>query len=437
MKKKILLVNPLRAGRGQSSVQYMSTTPLALPLLAALTPPEFDVEIVDENNAAINYDAHYDLIGITVMIHVAPRAFEIAKRFKERGTPVVMGGFFPSLWPEKAEPYVDSIVVGEGERCWGLILDDLRNGRPLKKIYEQKTYVNLTEVPQIPKRFMPDDHCYHVETTRGCPYACDFCSVTRFYGNTYRHRPVDEVVKQVSQLTDKLIFFVDDNIAGDKEYAKELFRALAPLKISWSGQFTLATARDGELLDLARASGCRFLFTGFETLNDKNLKAVNKSWARPQDYPGLIKLVHDAGIAIYGSFMFGFDFDEKSVFEQTLAFTEDNKIELALFSALFPIEGSKLFDKLTAEGRIFEKDMTKYNGQHATYRPANMTAQELDDGLRWIWRTFYSKKSINKRLSHLLRSDTNVMQFAPGNLYTVEQLMVFLNTAFRVAVEDF
>jgi radical SAM superfamily enzyme YgiQ (UPF0313 family) len=436
-KKKILLINPLRVGRGQSSVQYMATTPLSLPLLASLTPPEFDVTIVDENQGRINFDEDVDLVGITVMLHVAPRSFEIASEFRARGKKVVMGGFFPSLWPAKAEPYVDSIVVGEGEHSWLRLLEDFKNGRPLQRFYRQDSFIDLSEIPMVKKAFMPDAHCYHVETTRGCPYACDYCSVTRFYGNTYRHRPVADVVKQVEQLTDKLIFFVDDNIAGHKEYAKELFRALIPLKISWSGQFTIFTARDTELMDLAGKSGCRFLFTGFETLNTKNLKEMNKAWARPEDYPELIKRVHDAGIGVYGSFMLGFDSDTKDVFQEILTFSETNKVDLALFSALFPIEGSKLYGKLQEENRIFEKDMTRYNGQYATFIPKNMTPEELNQGLLWLWRNFYSKMSIRTRIGHLLKNDKNVMQFSSDNIYTMEQLMVFLNTAFKVAVEDF
>lgn len=436
-KKNILLVNPLRVGRGQSSVQYMATTPLALPLLASITPAEFEVRIVDENQEKVDFDADVDLVGITVMLHVAPRAFEIAQAFRARGKKVVMGGFFPSLWPEKAMPYVDSIVIGEGEYSWLRLLDDLKSGRPLQQFYRQDSFIDLSAIPLVKKTFMPDAHCYHIETTRGCPYACDYCSVTRFYGNTYRHRPVADVVRQAEQLTDKLIFFVDDNIAGHKEYAKELFKALIPLKISWSGQFTIFTARDTELMDLAGKSGCRFLFTGFETLNPKNLKEMNKAWAKPEDYPELIARVHDAGIGVYGSFMLGFDHDTKDVFKETLDFAEANKVDLALFSAVFPIEGSKLYAKLKEENRIFETDMTRYNGQYATFYPKNMTREELDAGLLWLWQNFYSKAGIKKRVGHLFKRDNNVMQFSGDNIYTMEQLMVFLNTAFKVAVEDF
>ena len=245
------------------------------------------------------------------------------------------------------------------------------------------------------------------------------------------------MVRQIRECSDKMIFFVDDNIAINKKYAKELFKALIPHNIAWSGQFSINGANDDELLKLCAESGCKFLFTGFETLNSKNLDNVDKNWMDPQKFPGLIENIHKHGIGVYGSFMFGFEQDTSDIFHQTLMFCEKNKLDLALFSAIFPVDGSKFHEQLKAENRIFEKDSTKFNGQNSTFTTKNMTSQELDDGLRWIWKEFYSKHSMKKRVGHLLNKlKGSKLSTQPNNLST-EEVMIALNTAFRVAVTDF
>jgi radical SAM superfamily enzyme YgiQ (UPF0313 family) len=436
---RVLLINPKISGRGQASVKYMNSLPLALPTLASLTPPDIEVAIIDENTQDIDYDQPADLVGITVMLHVAPQANRIAGEFRSRGVPVIMGGFYPTLWPEKALPYTDAIAIGEGEPLWRWILEDAGRGK-LKQRYQNSGFIDLENVPFIKKGIVQHLDFYHTETSRGCPYKCDFCSVTNFYKGTFRQRPIKDVVAQVAEFADKMIFFVDDNIAGNPIYAKKLLRELIPLKISWSGQFTLNRACDTEFLDLAAQSGCKFLFCGIETLSKEGLKEVNKGWASPAKYQEWIQHIHDAGIAVYGSFMFGLEFDRKNVFQKTLRFTEETKIELALFSAIFPIEGSKLHDKLQRENRLFEKDLSKYNGQYATFHPKHMTAEELDEGLRWIWRQFYSKAGIKKRLGHyfprIARTGTQTGTINYQEL-SMEELMLALNVAFKVAVTDF
>lgn len=436
---KVLLINPKISGRGQASVKYMNSVPLALPTLASLTPPDIEVAIVDENTQEIDYDQRVDLVGITVMLHLAPQAFRIAGEFRRRGVPVVMGGFYPTLWPERARPHADAIAVGEGEPLWRRILNDAMRGA-LQQRYESAGYIDLKEVPFIPNRIVRHLDFYHTETSRGCPHRCDYCSVTKFYRGTVRQRPIGDVVAQVTEFADKMIFFVDDNIAGNRIYIKKLLRELIPLQISWSGQFTLNGAEDSEFLSLARQSGCRFLFCGIETLSEEGLKEVNKAWANPKKYGELIRKVHDAGIAVYGSFMFGFDSDRSDVFEKTLAFAEEHRIELALFSALFPLEGSVLYGKLKREHRLFETDLSRYNGQYAVFHPAHMSAAELDEGLRWIWKQFYSRGGIKKRIGHYFSAIERMgkpLEEINYRDWAMEELMLVLNAAFRVAVSDF
>ncbi len=433
---RILLINPIREGRGQTAVRFMNATPLALPLLKALTPTDIEVKIIDENIEPLNFEEPFDLVGVTVMLHVSGRAIEIASEYRKRGTPVVFGGFFPTLWPEKALPYVDAIVSGEAEYVWKDVVTDAQKNQ-LKKVYRAQKQSELKDIPFIPKQHFTEQESYHIETTRGCPYHCDYCSVTTFYGNKFRHRQVDDVVRQVAECRDRFIFFVDDNITANPKYAKEVFRAIAPLKVSWSGQFSINFAKDDELLDLAALSGCRMLFAGLETLNADCLKEVGKEWAVPAKYPEFIQRVHDHTIGVYGSFMFGFENDTRDVFKRTLEFCEENRIDLALFGAMYPIEGSQTYKKLKEEGRIFEANSKKCNGQYATYLPKNMTPEELNDGLRWIWKEFFSKRSIKQRLGDHLKN-TNFMGggSAFGQLSTSE-VMVALNMAFKAAVVDF
>ena len=434
---RILLINPKRVGRGQSSIRYMNSTPLALPTLKALTPDGVYVHILDENHEEIPFDEHWDLVGITVMLHVSPVAKDVAKEFRKRGTKVVMGGFYPTLWYDQARPHADVIVAGEAESIWGDVIDDLRKGE-LKPLYKANDLIDLKDIPFIKKEFFSKhDEFYHVETTRGCPYNCDFCSVTAFYGAKFRHRPIDDVVKQLAEFKDKLIFFVDDNVLGHPNYAKQLFKEIIPLKLSWSGQFSLNNATRTETLELAAESGCQFLFTGIESLSEENLKAVDKTWARPEKFAEWIKMTHDAGIGLYGSFMFGFEGDDKDIFERTLDFCNENEIELALFSALFPIEGSNFYRQLKEEDRIWETDPTRFNGQYSTFHPKQMTSQELDEGLRGLWQSFYSKKSIKKRLSRLINAQKNNMNKKRNDLPTTAETLMGLNAAFRVAVGDF
>ena len=436
---KVLLINPRISGRGQASVKYMNSVPLALPTLASLTPPDIEVAIIDENTQDIDYEQPADLVGITVMLHVAPQAGRIAAEFRRRGVPVIMGGFYPTLWPEKALPHADAIAIGEGEPLWRRILDDAGSGR-LKRHYRSDGYIDLKNIPFIPKKIVQHLDFYHTETSRGCAHQCDYCSVTKFYRGTVRQRPIGDVVAQVAEFADKMIFFVDDNIAGNRIYIKKLLREIIPLKISWSGQFTINGAADTEFLALARQSGCKFLFCGIETLSEEGLKEVNKGWADPKKYREWIQRIHDAGIAVYGSFMFGFDSDRKDVFSKTLEFAEESTIDLALFSALSPGEGSNMYRMLKKEHRLFEEDLSRYNGQYATFHPKHMSPEELEEGLRWIWRQFYSKASIKRRIGHYLTRISLMdkpLESINYREFTMEELMLALNVAFKVAVSDF
>lgn len=434
---RLLLVNPRRVGRGQSSVRFVDATPLALPTLRALTPDGVEVRIVDEGHEAIPYDEPWDLVGITTMLHVSPRALSIAGEFRARGTPVVLGGVFPSLWPDQVADHVDAVVVGEAEAVWGQVMHDAERGR-LQPRYHADRRVEMDQLPFIPADCFPDEDPYFsIESTRGCPYRCDFCTVTALYGASFRHRPIDHVLRQLEAFDGRWVSFVDDNVTGDPRYARQLFKEMIPLGRKWNGQFSLHFAKDAELIGLAAESGCQMLFTGIESLDVSNLRAVNKRGADPARYGEWIRTVHDAGIAVYASFMFGFEQDDPDVFQRTLEFCEDHRIELALFSTVVTYEGGEFHQQLLDEDRLFETDLTRFNGQYATYHPQGMTAEQLEDGLSGLWRDFYSRRSIRERLSRVLARE----KAAPstdriGGLTTAEVLLA-LNAAFRRAAERF
>ncbi|GFN24088.1 B12-binding domain-containing radical SAM protein [Thermanaeromonas sp. C210] len=374
--------------------------PLNLITLAALTPAEHEVVVLDESLTSIDFDEKYDLVGISAMTALAPRAYEIADAFRRRGVPVVLGGMHPSALPEEAKAHADAVVIGEAEGQWPRVLEDLKSGN-LKPFYRH-TEVPPLENMAVPRRdllcrsryLVPDT----VQTTRGCPFACSFCTVSQFFGHKFRFRPVEEVLREVQALEGEVIAFVDDNIIGNPVYAKRLFQALAPLKIKWFSQGSLNIARDEELLRLAAASGCIGLFIGFESLSPSNLKAVGKAVNRVEEYRAAIKKIHDFGIAIEGAFIFGFDDDDEGIFERTVKFAQENRLEAAQFGILTPFPGTPLRAQLEKEGRIINSDWREYTINKVVFEPKRMSPRTLQEGFNWAWQEFYSLGSISRRL---------------------------------------
>lgn len=375
---------------------------LTLTTLAALTPPDIDVSITDENVEAIDFEENVDLVGITGMVMHASRAYQIASRFRQRGIPVVMGGPHASSLPLEAKEHVDAVVVGEAENVWGDLLQDLRNGR-LKPFYKSDGHFSMKGMP-LPRLDLLRKKAYMtincVQTTRGCPHQCDFCHVTHFFGKTYRCRPVEEVIEEVKRLEGEFLVFIDDNIAGNRDYAKELFTRLKPLKKKWASQASMTLPRDPELLRLAAESGCVSLFFGIESLSAENLKDVNKGFNRAHQFEEALKIVHDHDIMILGGFIFGLDHDDEGVFERTLRFCERNKIELPSFFILTPLPGTPLYQRMESEGRLLHKDWSRYNGATVVFKPRLMTEETLQRGFNWMCKEAYSWRSIFKRVVH-------------------------------------
>ncbi len=403
---KIRLIDPVYEhpyiSHSQKVIKNIWFAHLTLTTLAALTPPDIDVKITDENVEPIDFEEEVDLVGVTGMMMHAPRAYQIAEEFRQRGIPVVMGGPHASSLPLEAKEHVDSVVIGEAENLWGGLIEDFKNGR-LKPYYKAEGFCSMEKLPFPRLDLLRKDEYMTVncvQTTRGCPHQCDFCHVTHFFGKTYRCRPVDEVIEEVKRLKGDFLVFIDDNIAGNRRYAKELFTRLKPLKKKWASQASMTLTRDPELLKLAAESGCVSLFIGVESLSAENLKDVNKAFNQVNQIEEAMKAVHDHDIMIVAGLIFGLDHDDEGVFERTLHFCEKNRIELPSFFLLTPLPGTPLFERMESEGRLLHKDWAQYNGATVVFKPRLMTEETLQRGFNWACKEAYSWGSIFKRVFH-------------------------------------
>jgi len=385
-------------------------------MVAAVTPPEVEVSLTDENVTVVDFQKETDLVGITALTITAQRAYEIADSFRARGVKVILGGNHPSALPEEASQHADAVVIGEAEGIWANLIEDFKANK-LQRVYRQRERPSLLKLP-IPRRDLFAKGVYYVtntiSTTRGCPYSCSFCSVTSFFGHTYRCRPVEEVLKEIETLNQrKLVGFVDDNIVGNPKFAKELFRALVPYKIKWAAQASVTVAGDDELLKLAAASGCVALLIGFETLSPANLAAVGKRVNVVDEYQTVIRKIHSHGIAIHGFFILGLDEDNEDVFERTVRFTQKMQLEGAQFAWPVPYPGTALCESLDKAGRIVTKDWSQYES-NLVFEPKLMSREVLQKGRDWVWCEFYSLPSIWRRVGLARR---NLVAIWAANLY--------------------
>lgn len=371
---------------------------LGLAIIAALTPADVEVKVTEEDVEEISYN-RVDLVGISLMTSQAPAGYRIADEYRRRGITTVLGGMHPSALPQEAIQHADAVVIGEAENVWGQLLEDFKQGR-LKEFYQSEDWTSMGSIPFPRWDLFKGESTFSlraIQASRGCPFHCTFCSVTKFFGNSYRHRPLDKVLEEVERTPNRTLFFVDDNIAASPSYARELFQRMIPLGKKWGGQATIAVCRDEELLKLAKHSGCMSLFIGIESLSRQSLKEANKGFNDPRKYEENIKRLHDHGILLLAGTIFGFDTDDKDVFERTVAFYEKNRVAFANFSALTPFPGTATYERLEAEGRIIDRNWANYTGGKVVFRPKQMSAEELAEGLDWADRQFYSIPSVLAR----------------------------------------
>jgi radical SAM superfamily enzyme YgiQ (UPF0313 family) len=378
---------------------FWSGTGLGLLIVASLTPASFDIEFVDENIEAIDFNKQYDLVAISAFTQQAMRAYQIANEFRKNGIFVVMGGIHATVMPEEAKNHVDSVIVGEAEDVWGQFIDDFLNGKP-KPFYYAKGPTDIAKSP-IPKYDVLEHSKYKivwVQTTRGCPYDCEFCAASRMFGNKYRHRNLDEVTSELHTIKEiwgnPIIMFADDNLFVNKRYSTDLVKSLGRLNVKWFAQTDLSIAKENELLDLLRLNGCIFLFIGFETINEANTEYFTKKGRtfKVHYYQEAIKNIQSRGIGVMGAFIVGFDNDDKSVFEKTTDFIIDSHLYGAQMTILTPLPGTKLRERLEAENRILSNDWSNYTTFDVNFLPKNMSKEELQDGLLTMYQRIYSKE---------------------------------------------
>jgi radical SAM superfamily enzyme YgiQ (UPF0313 family) len=374
---------------------------ITMPYLGARVPPGWDVLHVDEDAGQIDWEIPVDVVGITFHTPSAFHAYEIAARFRSRGACVVLGGPHVTLLPDEASQHADVIFIGEAEGCWEQFLHSFESGS-YQPVYQPSGLPGLENIPMARKDlFLRHDHTNGVLfATRGCPNRCDFCTISVMYQHSFRRRPVAEVAAEYASFKGKIIIFWDDNISADLQYAKELFRAIAPYHKWWSSQASIQAGQDDEFLEAAARSGCKQLFLGLESISQPSMLEVKKGFNRVEDYYWIIQRVHAHGIAVQAGIVFGFDHDTPEIFRDTLDFLEQTGVQNATFNILTPFPGTPLFLKLEAEGRILTRDWRKYNSRaDVVYQPARMSRAELLAGYRYANQRFYSLASIATRLS--------------------------------------
>ena len=407
MTLRVTLISPKgplyrRSGIFKQSLRYM---PLTFPTLASLIPGELDVQLtcLDEGHADVDptrIDA--DLVGMTVITGTATRAYELARVLRGRGVPVVLGGPHVTLVPEDAAPHADAIVTGYAEDTWPTLLRDFAAGR-LRARYDQADDLSLAGRPLPDRSVLPRRHYLTAdvfEATRSCIHACEFCVAPSAWGRTPLQRPVEDVVRDLRHRGARRAIFVDLNLIADREYAVRLFRALIPLQLQWYGLVTTKIARDPALLSLLEDSGCRGLLLGFESIHPTNLRRTGKGFNHPDQYAEVVARLHARRISVQGCFVFGMDEDTEESCAATARFAVDAKIDLPRFAIATPFPGTPLYQRLEAQGRITSRDWERYDGQHVVFRPAKMTAAQLQAATEAAWKHAYSWTSIARRLRH-------------------------------------
>jgi len=398
----------------------LGVMPLALPTLAALTPPEFDVRIIDENIEDIDFDEPVDIVGLTFLTCYARQGYDLADRFRTTGAHVVLGGVHVTMCPDEALQHADTVFVGEAEDTWEVFLDDFKRGSP-KPLYEPENRADLTRLV-IPRWDLVKNEYYRshlVQTSRGCHFHCDFCSVPEYLGPLV-NKPVENVIEEIKATKGygrvpgiHYVYFADEDVICDKTWAKELFRAMIPLKVRWFSQVSINIAMDDELLDLAAQSGCEAVFIGLESIAQDNLDSVGKGKLnKVKQFKDAIDRIHRRGIVVFGFFMFGFDGDEDSVFQETVDFINEIPVALPIINILGPLPGTRLYDRVKAEGRLIEADWDRFDARNVLIEPKKMSAAVLLNGTNWSLRELYSADAILDRIGRLwamggLRSPKN------------------------------
>jgi radical SAM superfamily enzyme YgiQ (UPF0313 family) len=378
-------------------IKYSLFPPLGLATLAAYLGADDDVDIQDEHVEALDLTDAPDLVVIQVYITSARRAYQIADHYRQRGAYVVLGGLHPTSLPEEAAPHADTIFIGPGEDTWPRFLADFRRGSPAR-VY-RSTLRTLAGLPPI-RRDLIKRRLYLVPNSivvsRGCPHVCDFCYKEAFFegGRSFYTQTVDAALAEIERLPGRHLYFLDDHLFGDRRFASALFDGMRGMGRLWQAAGTVNAVLAPDLLERAVEAGLRSLFVGFETLNPANLAEQRKFQNLRRDYTAAIRRLHDLGVMINGSFVFGMDGDDTTVFERTVEWAVEHGVETATFHILTPYPGTALYRRMAEQGRLTVDDWDLYDTRHTVFQPARMSGPDLERGYRWAYREFYRWTSI-------------------------------------------
>ncbi len=394
-------------------------SPLAglLSVAACIPRDRYEVVLTDENIEPVDFGLKADLVGISAMTSYVNRGYEIADQFRANGVPVVMGGVHPSFMPHEALHHSDAVVIGEGELVIPKLLSDLEQGC-MRGLYKADRLHTMSGMP-MPRYDLLKKHRYvnrtFVQTSRGCHQGCTFCAEPLMNGLKFRYRPVNEVIHEIENCGSRTISINDADFFGTPERPKEVMRALIGRGVQWQGGVTSKLAQDDRMLELAAKSGCTMLSIGFESISRETLKSVHKHVNRPENFAALVEKIHSYGIMVFGLFMFGFDGDDLSVFDDTVSFNIEAKYDACAYSTLTPYPGTLTWYEMRKANRIVSYDWTKYDQGHVVYRPARMTGDDLRVGLDNAYESFYAASSMGRRFP--LRGKRHRAQWLIYNLF--------------------
>jgi radical SAM superfamily enzyme YgiQ (UPF0313 family) len=396
-------------------IKYSLFPPLGLATLASYLRPDDEVTIQDEHVEPLDLDDEPDLVAIQVYITSAYRAYELAEAYRTKGAFVALGGLHPTSLPHEAAAHADAVFVGPAEEAWPRFLEDFRAGRPAK-VYRSRVRT-LAGLPPV-RRDLIKRHLYLVPNSivvsRGCPHACDFCYKDGFFqgGKSFYTQAVDDALAEIERLPGRHLYFLDDHLFGDPHFAEALFDGMRGMGRLWQAAGTVRSVLAPGLLEKAVACGLRSLFVGFETLKPSNLRAQHKAHNLGHDYSAAVRRLHDLGVMVNASFVFGMDDDDEDVFQRTVAWAIEQGIETATYHILTPYPGTALYRRLADEGRITTDDWDLYDTRHAVYRPARMSAQALEAGYWQAYHDFYRWGSILRAASTKDRWDARLCHVA-------------------------